>query len=157
MLVHLERRHRESVMRMLPLLLLADAACSSPSEPPPPPPPFTVAFSNVTRRAGLDPDTQRHECLFDLTATAAGGHEGDSARWLISEDEFRFNDGTRFEFTLFSTDMLDYWGSDRIATGETQVATRIADAAEPFDLAFTFRYEDPDFRDFSEFVFVDCQ
>jgi len=139
---------------LLLALLFFSVACSNSSEPPPP---FTVTFSDVTRSTGLNPDTQRHECRFDLTATASGGRTQDFALWLASQGEFRLNDGTEFEFDLDVVDVLDYWGSDRIVTGETQVAPRAADASEPFDLAYTFRYQDPDGRFLSEFVFVDCQ
>jgi hypothetical protein len=142
--------------RLLHGLLLSIIAlgCSDATEPEPDP--FDVAFTHTVSSTGWNSQTSRHECQYTLTARASGGEADAYAGWLVSEWQFWFDNGTRSTYTLDLVDMLDYWGSDRIVTGETQRAHRIAWSSVPFELAYTFRYLDPDGRFVSKPVFLDC-
>ncbi len=140
----------------LALLLLPSACKDSPSEPVEP---FVVAFSNVVRQVGWNETTQprRYECRYELTARAVGGEAGDQASWLESERQFRWADGSQYTYSLGLVDMLDYWGSNTIRTGEVQTANRIAWSSQPFNLAYTIRYQEPDGRVKSDFIYVTCR
>lgn len=126
-------------------------------DPVAPPPPLEVdVYTAALRDRGYSQFRQRWECRYDLAATASGGAEGEYALWGSGEVEYRYIDGSNETFFLSSQDVLDYWQADRIRSGETQVASRLAWGDLPFDLAYTFRLTLPDASRASRFVFVDC-
>ncbi len=142
-------------MKWRVLLLLAVVACGS--DPLEPQPPFRVSFSEEVESKGFNSQTMRHECEFSITATATGGVTGDFARWEGYDGEYRFPDGTTLTFFATPSEAINFWGSDRIATGTTQRVPRIAwDSSETFRLIYSFRFRLPSGEQRSENVFVDC-
>lgn len=96
-------------------------------------------------------------CEYAIAVSASGGARGASARWRPSSGEWVDPaSNERYSFSLTTTDMLDYFGADRITTGGTLQANRIAWWDRPFHLLHVFRYEMPDGSLRSEDVWVDC-
>lgn len=121
----------------------------------PPPDPFAIQFSVSTDNLAVSGDTVR--CHFVITATAFGGEQGAYALWHASD--MSFFDPVTYEgdeYLLTQTDMLDYFGVDRIVTGETREAHRVLWWNRPFLLQYHFRYEDPEGLDVTQFEQVDC-
>ena len=118
--------------------------------------PFILSITSRVTSAEWDTTTAQYKCEFTLTASADGGRGGASAEWSTGEVEFRLANGAIFPFLLSTTDLLDYFGSSHIFTGETQVANRIAWSNTQFILVYTIRANMPGGTLSSSLVFVDC-
>jgi len=137
------------------LLVTFSAACSE--EPVgPPPPPFAIAISVAVHSAALNSESGEYECRYTFTARATGGTTGTYANWQSGEGQWRYPAGGSSTFFLDNLDLVDYFGSNRISTGATQTAPRIASYSGEFDLSYTFRASMPDSTLSSTSVFVDC-
>ncbi len=117
--------------------------------------PFAVNITASLTSESFNEVTNRFECQYILAATATGGQTGDNAAWTSGEVEIRLDSGTTQTFILSSVDMQDFWGSDRLASGTTQTATRFAfHPAGVFAMAHTFRLTFPDGSDRSISAFT---
>lgn len=121
-------------------------------------PPFVLSTSGVNTRAyHSHAVSDRWECHYDFTMTATGGTPSDFARWTSGEVEWRFSAGGTFILPLSTTDMLDWFGSDRIVSGENQTLRRFAFSGSTFSsLGITLRATLPDGSQSSTFVFITC-
>lgn len=144
--------------KMALVLAVAVAAAGCKGTPTEPPEPFQLVITYVVTKVGWNEQLQprRYECSYTLTARTSGGVEGDAATWLDSEWQFRWANGTNQTYSLDLVDVLDHWGSLEIRSGEVQNARRVAWSANPFDLVYTFRFQEPDGRIRSAPVFVTC-
>lgn len=144
-----------SVIVVLVALLVVGCGKDGPTEPEIP---FSLALAGSVRQVGWNEQTQprRYECRYTLTARALGGRASDVATWLESEWQFRYEDGTSWTYGMDLVEVLDYWGSNTIRSGETQEANRVAWGYKRFNLAYTFRFQEPDGRVRSEFLHVNC-
>ena len=133
---------------------------SSPPPPPPPPPPpapFQLAFSAVVNSKGFNLVTNREECRYSVTAVASGDSSGEHALWNAYDWEFRYPDGTVQTIVATQSESVDFWGSDRLNTGSSQTANRIAwHPTTTFTLFYTFRYTLMTGEQRSRFVSIDC-
>ena len=121
------------------LLVLILVGCGG--DPAGPASPFGVAFSQVVNSKGFNAQMQREECDFTVTAVASGGEEGELALWGSYDVEFRYPDGTSDAFVFTQTDAVDFWGSDRIITGNSQPVNWLGwHPTKTFTLFYTFRY-----------------
>lgn len=123
----------------LVLVLAFMLGCVSTDEPP-----FDVTIASTLTDMSFDTASDRWECRYRLTATATGGDDREYALWQASEWEFRYDEGGSSTFQMDTLEVFDYWGSDRIRSGETQVAGRVAWSRNRFKLLYHFRLRMPD-------------
>lgn len=138
------------------VLVLAMTGCGGDAvEPPPPPQPFVVAFSDSLRSVELFPDSA--SCRYVLKVWATGGTQDDFARWTGGVLQWvDVASGQRIDDELSATELLDYFGADRVRTGQTLRASRIARWDRPFKLHYVVRHEGPDGSLRSDDIWVDC-
>ena len=139
---------------ILAVVLLFGCGDYSPAEPVPP---FTVSITGLLEGSWWSAEDQRYECDYIFTARASGGEEGEYATWTSAEIDWLYTDGSSPGTTYFyASDVVDRWGSSRIAAGEVQTWDRWAHSSREFDLFFTFRLRHTSGENFSETVFVNC-
>jgi len=119
-------------------------------------PPMAVAITATSQSVAYNDDTGRWECHSNLTATATGGRDGESAMWDLSEVQHRYVDGSTDIWSMSLTQIQDFWGSDRIQTGDVLTASRINWGNQSFNIMYSFRLEMPDLSLKSIAVFVAC-
>ncbi len=106
-----------------------------------PPAAFQVAISAVVTSKGFNATTNREECRYTVTAVASGGSSAEYALWTTYDWEFRHPDGTVQTINATQSETVDFWGSDRLVTGTSRTANRIAwHPSKKFTLFYTFRY-----------------
>ena len=133
-------------------LALIAVGCGEPAGPP-----MDVTITATTTQSiAYNDDTQRWECHSNLTATATGGRDGESAMWDLSEVQHRYVDGSTDIWSMSLTQIQDFWGSDRIQTGDVLTASRINWGNQSFNIMYSFRLEMPDLSLKSIAVFVAC-
>ncbi len=114
------------------LILMGCSDSTEPDPPPPPPPPppapapFQVAISAVVTSKGFNIETNREECLYSVTGVASGGSSGEFVLWNTHDWQFRHPDGTVQTILATQSESVDFWGSDRLITGSSRTANRIA-------------------------------
>lgn len=138
---------------MLRILLLSVvvitglAACGGSTEPVTPPLALTLSPDTVVvgvRAAQADGSTLI-TCYYDIAATVSGGHAGDVIVWDGGSGYFADSTGaTASTFTLGQTDLVSWFGSDRIVTGSRVTAALHSYWSQaPFTTFFSFRYHLP--------------
>lgn len=134
--------------RSLLWLAVLTASCGGDTvtavEPPPPPSPFVVSFSGVTSATGrfttVDGATV-YACTFSFTASATGGTASDYALWTLSSIQTRLtSNGQTGQLTVYSTDLQDWFGADRIRSGQSLTAGRVVQWTGPYTGLVLFRY-----------------
>ena len=151
------------IKRALFVLILmgcSDSAGPSSQDPPPPPPPpapFLLAFSGAVTSKGFNATTNREECRYTVTAAASGGSAAEFALWSSYDWQFRHPDGTVQTIVATQSETVDFWGSDRLITGSSRTASRIAwHPTKKFTLFYTFRYTLITGEQRTGFVSIDC-
>ncbi len=100
-----------------------------------------MAFSAVVTSTGFNAETNREECLYTVTGVASGGSSGEFLLWNTHDWQFRHPDGTVQTILATQSESVDFWGSDRLITGSSRTANRIAwHPTKKFTLFYTFRY-----------------
>ena len=148
------------------ILALALAGCDSGTEPEPDP--FTLSItapSTVSGQAATRNNTTVHLCSAEVTARASGGDDReDYAVW--DSGEMTWTDlatgSTTARWTMSEVDLVDFWGSARIDSGESQRAEWEWWGTGPFRVQITMRYEvgwSGEFQDqlTSQTIFITCQ
>jgi hypothetical protein len=121
------------------------AGCGdSPAEPAPPP--LSVSITNEVRATGysrLVDGTTVHACNYRVTAVARGGQIGEYAQWLSGTGRYTLrSSGQRSEFTMLASDVVSWFGSDRI-TAAPVVADRVTWWSGPFRMQVELTYRLP--------------
>jgi hypothetical protein len=142
----------------LPILLVAlTAGCKDSTAPVAP---LTVVVTSAATIAGTRSTVDgapRVTCSFAITASASGGHPGEYALWADGEAFYTLNTGVTSTLLLTHTDLIDWFGSDRISPLSPLTANRIAYWSGPFTLAITLRHIMPTLETRSSTFFLHCQ
>ena len=117
---------------------LSVLACSDSTGPKVP---FDVAITAVVTSEQFNEVAHRRECRFTLTATASGGKPNQAAAWIGLTGSNRPDDGGVWEsFSGGFLEVLNWWGTSFIKTGEQQTANRITWGSDgPFFTELTFQ------------------
>jgi hypothetical protein len=119
--------------------------------------PFEIAISGNTSSYYLDDSSQRWRCHFGVTTTATGGRTSDFASWTSGEIQYRYAAGSSSTVALTATDLLDWFGSDRLVSGETKTAYRVGSFSSALSrMDITLRATLPDRSLRSRFVSISC-
>jgi hypothetical protein len=118
------KRHTASKTTTLVLTCLLGACSGSDSPTEAGPQPFAITVSGEVLEAGFDDTTQEWFCRVQVVATASGGDPGTAASWSQSKYRFYHLDGRQWTDYWSIEEMVDRFGSNQIATGETQTTVR---------------------------------
>lgn len=81
-------------------------------------------------------------CNYRINLQAAGGRSGEYAEWMNGSVEFQLQaTGARSTSFLFPGDLTAWFGSNRIASGQSYVASRSGYWSGPFTAVHTLKYE----------------
>lgn len=130
---------------VLPVVLLM-AACGGATEPTPPPLALTLSSDmTVTGTRTAQPDgSTLILCPFQITATVTGGRAGDAVIWDGGQDVNYDATGAELNIVPFAqTDLVNWFGSDRIVTGSSVTARLHMQWTAPFSSVQTYRYHLP--------------
>lgn len=150
-------------MRRLATLVAAVTlvGCGNDTTEPIPPPPLVVSITTQQIVSGATATRDGftvYECAFEISASASGGAVGDFAEWEAASGDFQLkSNGARDQFSLGVSELVEWFGSDRIITGRTLTAERITWWSGPFTLSIAFRYRMPSGELRSSTYFLDCR
>jgi hypothetical protein len=140
------------------LATLSFAACSDSSNPTiPTAPDFAVSVTTEVLETGFDATTGDFFCRVELVATASG--KGDAAAsWAESQYEFvNVDSGESWVDIWDLSEMIDRFGSDQIAAGESQTTIRRFYSPAHFDVEVMLGWVLPGQPEhFSESGSIDC-
>lgn len=132
------------MLGVVPLAASIGCGGDSPASPESRPTPLTVSFSATMVQAGhylTVSGVQYYGCTFAFTAKASGNNNIDYAGLYDGEINFRLNSsGALSTFSLYSTDLQDWFGTDNIRPGTSLVATRDLVWSGPFTANVLLRY-----------------
>jgi hypothetical protein len=96
-------------------------------------------------------------CDYPVTVGASGGQTGEYATWTGADLEFVLSATQQRSSSFLSrTDLVNWFGSDRIASGGGYTATRAAFWSGAFTLIHTFRYTMPNGETRSSLFYLFC-
>lgn len=123
------------------VLFLALAACGSSSEPVAP---FSVSLTpaaTVQGHATLVNGSPAYACDFPLVITASGGDSQSFAIWAGGPINWRLNANGQLATTFFlQSDVIAWFGRDRITPGQAYTATRTLTWSGPYTASLIFNY-----------------
>lgn len=140
------RYHVPTVASVLLGSVLVACGGDSPTEPPPPPPPLTVTITGPSElESEFQEESDLWRCDYVITASAEGGNDGDAAVWQGSTAVWQADGETFHTQEESAAQLADFFGSDRLVTGESQTPDGwfVHSDRVPFDFTETFSYEVP--------------
>lgn len=146
-------------MRYLTVFAMLAGLSGCGGDGPTAPAPLVVTISADQRATGyprMVNGQSQYACDFQVTAKASGGAAGAFAVWSWGTGEYTLNSsGARSSFTMLTSDLVEWFGSDRI-TASASTASRWAAWSGPFRLVITFRYIMPDGETRAHNYFLYC-